>query len=188
VEGGVSEAADAPWLSLALDQDRLMGVTRRRGSVGATVLKSPPTLADTSLAEAEKLISQTSGDYRLPVLLLQIAREQFVLLALTRRLNGMGLRSKVIETILDLIRDFDIANHERASRLYVAITEDHIKQVPWWSKLKTCVKVRNEVSHLGKFPTDQEARDALEVTKLLKDHLNAIEWQTRPPTAPGRPS
>ncbi|HVQ44211.1 MAG TPA: hypothetical protein VMT30_04575 [Candidatus Saccharimonadia bacterium] len=109
------------------------------------------------------------GHYKEAVILAQTAVEIFTEKAL-RQLYQARRLEYLKATFEHLLINYNIGN-TKVSQLYIALSNDDIKQAPFWSRFIAHTELRNELVHEGKDATEAQSRASLEAVKALIDHV-----------------
>jgi len=116
------------------------------------------------------------GYYKEAVILTQIGLELF-----TEKVLGHLYRQRDIEYLKPqfehLLTNYNIGN-SKVSDLYVALSDDPIKQQPFWTDLTAHVELRNNLVHDGQDATEAQSHRSLQAVQALIAHVKEV---TKPP-------
>jgi hypothetical protein len=125
------------------------------------------------LAAAESAHAQ--GQSKEAVILAQTAVELF-----TEKTLGELYTVRHIEYLKTefehLLINYNIGN-AKVSGLYVALSQDDIKQAQFWSAFVAHTELRNDLVHEGKDATAEQSRASLDAVMSLIDHVRATMEQ-----------
>lgn len=121
-----------------------------------------------SAAEA----AHEQGQYKEAVILAQTSVELFVEKVLGRLYEARQIGYLKTE-FEHLLINYNIGN-AKVSGLYIALSEDPIKQAPFWSSFIAHTELRNALVHEGVDATEQQSRASLDSVTALIDHVGTI--------------
>lgn len=109
------------------------------------------------------------GHYKEAVIIAQTGLELF-----TEKMLGYLYRARGVEYLKpqfeNLLINYNIGN-TKVSGLYIALSNDPIRQESFWAPLIEHVELRNKLVHDGEDATEVQARSSLNAVKALIDHV-----------------
>jgi hypothetical protein len=109
------------------------------------------------------------GQYKEAVILGQTAVELFTEKVLGQLYTGRHV--EFLKTSFEhLLINYNLGN-DKVSRLYIALSEDPIKQAPFWSRFVAHTELRNDLVHEGKDATLMQSRASLDTIGALIEHI-----------------
>jgi hypothetical protein len=61
--------------------------------------------------------------------------------------------------------------HDKVVSLYEALSEDKLRQAPFWTDFKRHVELRNDIVHQGREATQDESQASIRAVEQLIDHI-----------------